>query len=230
VIGGDSAAGFRRYVDFVTKLYRWRCAASSTATSTHRSTWSAPTWSGSPLRGFPSPGAGARVVPPGRAAAAGLRLPGDVRRDVAVRGPAIYAVISYMDSVAGVWFPRGGMNAVPQAMAAAATAHGVKIRYDTRVAGWSATVSGRRPCAPSRVSGSPPTRSSSHRPSGRPPRSARPGDAAAAALPVVLAAARRLATALRRRRAPTRSTSAGPGARPSRRSSVAACRATRRCS
>ena len=47
---------------------------------------------------------------------------------------AIYAVISYMDSVAGVWFPRGGMNALPQAMAAAATAHGVKIRYDTRVA------------------------------------------------------------------------------------------------
>ncbi len=35
---------------------------------------------------------------------------------------AIYAVIAYMDSVAGVFFPKGGMHAVPQAMAAAAEA------------------------------------------------------------------------------------------------------------
>ena len=30
---------------------------------------------------------------------------------------AIYAVIAYMDSVAGVCFPRGGMHAVPRALA-----------------------------------------------------------------------------------------------------------------
>ena len=30
---------------------------------------------------------------------------------------AIYAVITYMDSIEGVWFPDGGMRAVPQAMA-----------------------------------------------------------------------------------------------------------------
>ena len=30
---------------------------------------------------------------------------------------AIYAVIAYMDSVAGVFFPRGGMHAVPRALA-----------------------------------------------------------------------------------------------------------------
>ncbi len=47
---------------------------------------------------------------------------------------AIYAVIAYMDSVAGVYFPKGGMQAVPQAMADAAAKHGVEFRYDTEVA------------------------------------------------------------------------------------------------
>jgi len=47
---------------------------------------------------------------------------------------AIYAVIAYMDSVAGVFFPKGGMHAVPQAMAAAAEKHGVEFRYSTTVA------------------------------------------------------------------------------------------------
>ena len=47
---------------------------------------------------------------------------------------AIYAVIAYMDSVAGVYFPKGGMHAVPVAMAAAAHKHGVTFRYNTEVA------------------------------------------------------------------------------------------------
>jgi phytoene desaturase len=47
---------------------------------------------------------------------------------------AIYAVIAYLDSVAGVFFPRGGMHAVPKAMAGAAEKHGVQFRYDTTVA------------------------------------------------------------------------------------------------
>jgi phytoene desaturase len=46
---------------------------------------------------------------------------------------AIYAVIAYMDSVAGVFFPKGGMHAVPRAMAAAAAKHGVEFRYSTEV-------------------------------------------------------------------------------------------------
>ena len=33
---------------------------------------------------------------------------------------AVYAVITYMDSVRGVYFPKGGMHAVPAAMAACA--------------------------------------------------------------------------------------------------------------
>ena len=46
---------------------------------------------------------------------------------------AIYAVIAYMDSVAGVFFPKGGMHAVPKAMADAAAKHGVEFRYNTEV-------------------------------------------------------------------------------------------------
>ena len=46
---------------------------------------------------------------------------------------AVYAVIAYMDSVAGVFFPVGGMHAVPRALAAAAEKHGVRIRYGTRI-------------------------------------------------------------------------------------------------
>jgi phytoene desaturase len=46
---------------------------------------------------------------------------------------AIYAVIAYMDSVNGVFFPKGGMHAVPRALAGAAEKHGVKIRYSTTV-------------------------------------------------------------------------------------------------
>jgi len=46
---------------------------------------------------------------------------------------ALYAVIAYMDSVAGVYFPAGGMHAVPTALAGAAEKHGVEIRYGTTV-------------------------------------------------------------------------------------------------
>ncbi|MGC5305842.1 phytoene desaturase family protein [Micromonospora zamorensis] len=46
---------------------------------------------------------------------------------------AIYTVIAYLDSVAGVYFPRGGIHAVSKAMAGAAEKHGVQIRYGTTV-------------------------------------------------------------------------------------------------
>jgi phytoene desaturase len=50
------------------------------------------------------------------------------------RALAIYAVITYMDCVAGVYFPAGGVHAVPRALAAAAVKHGVDVRYNTSVA------------------------------------------------------------------------------------------------
>src|SRR5262249_44592874 len=46
---------------------------------------------------------------------------------------ALYAVISYLDSVAGVYFPRGRIHPVAQAPAGAAAKHGVSVRYDTTV-------------------------------------------------------------------------------------------------
>ena len=57
---------------------------------------------------------------------------------------AIYAVITYMDCVRGVYFPDGGMHAVPVAMAAAARAHGVEFRYRTTVV--KVDVTGGRAC------------------------------------------------------------------------------------
>ena len=51
------------------------------------------------------------------------------------RALAVYAVIAYMDTVAGVYFPRGGMRAVPDALAAAAVTAGVEFRYGAAVSG-----------------------------------------------------------------------------------------------
>ncbi|TDB69799.1 phytoene desaturase family protein, partial [Micromonospora sp. KC721] len=47
---------------------------------------------------------------------------------------AIYSVIAYLDAVAGVYFPRGGIHAVARGMAGAAEKHGVQFRYGTTVA------------------------------------------------------------------------------------------------
>ncbi|MFE6710770.1 phytoene desaturase family protein [Streptomyces sp. NPDC057695] len=49
------------------------------------------------------------------------------------RALAAYGVIAYMDTVAGVYFPRGGMHAVPAAMARVAAAAGAELRYDEPV-------------------------------------------------------------------------------------------------
>ncbi len=46
---------------------------------------------------------------------------------------ALYAVITYMDSIEGVWFPDGGMHAVPAALALAAEKAGVEFRYSEQV-------------------------------------------------------------------------------------------------
>ncbi len=48
---------------------------------------------------------------------------------------ALYAVITYMDSISGVWFPEGGMHAVPVAMAAAVEKAGGTIVLGEQVTG-----------------------------------------------------------------------------------------------
>ncbi|MEU9130138.1 phytoene desaturase family protein [Kitasatospora sp. NPDC048540] len=59
------------------------------------------------------------------------------------RARALYAVISYMDTVAGVFFPHGGMHRLPQALADLAERHGVTFRYGQRVERVETTFGGR---------------------------------------------------------------------------------------
>ena len=49
------------------------------------------------------------------------------------RALAAYAVIAYMDTVAGVYFPRGGMRAIGDALAGAFTKAGGTVRYGEAV-------------------------------------------------------------------------------------------------
>ncbi|OLF18174.1 phytoene desaturase family protein [Actinophytocola xanthii] len=49
------------------------------------------------------------------------------------RALAVYGVISYMDTVAGVFFPRGGVRALPDALASAAADAGVRFEYGATV-------------------------------------------------------------------------------------------------
>jgi phytoene desaturase len=51
------------------------------------------------------------------------------------RALAAYGVIAYMDTVAGVWFPVGGMRAIGQALADAAAAAGARFCYGRTVVG-----------------------------------------------------------------------------------------------
>ncbi|WP_393053174.1 phytoene desaturase [Streptomyces sp. LN549] len=51
------------------------------------------------------------------------------------RALAAYAVIAYMDTIAGVYFPRGGMHALPKAMAGSAIEAGAEFRYGHTVTG-----------------------------------------------------------------------------------------------
>ncbi|MBK9179722.1 MAG: phytoene desaturase [Acidimicrobiales bacterium] len=46
---------------------------------------------------------------------------------------AIYCVITYMDSIEGVFVPEGGMHALPRGLAGAAGAAGAQLRYGTTV-------------------------------------------------------------------------------------------------
>ena len=49
------------------------------------------------------------------------------------RALAVYAVIAYMDTIAGVYFPKGGVRALPDGMAAAAADAGVEFVYGATV-------------------------------------------------------------------------------------------------
>lgn len=135
VIGPAEAAGYRKYVEFVSALYRYEMSD-----FIDRNIDSPVDLLTGNLARLVSIGAFRRLAPKVEQY---LRDPRTQRvfsfqSMYAGLSPydalAIYAVIAYMDSVAGVFVPKGGMNAVPQAMAAAAAAHGVKFRYGVEVA------------------------------------------------------------------------------------------------
>ena len=59
------------------------------------------------------------------------------------RALAIYAVITYMDCIAGVHYPEGGMHEVPRALAGALVDAGAEVRYDTGVTGLLTDATGK---------------------------------------------------------------------------------------
>jgi len=134
VISPEEAAGYRRYVEFVSRLYRYEMRD-----FIDRNIDSPADLLTENLAKLVAIGGFRRLAPKVRQY---LRDPRTERlfsfqSMYAGLAPqdalAIYAVIAYMDSVAGVYFPKGGMHALPRAMAAAAEKHGVEIRYSTEV-------------------------------------------------------------------------------------------------
>jgi len=134
VIGPDEAAGYGRYVDFVTKLYKYEMNDFIDRNIDSPLNLLTPN-----LARLVALGGFRRLAPK---VAQYLKDPRtqkvySFQAMYAGVSPqqalAIYAVIAYMDSVNGVFFPKGGMHAVPRALAGAATKHGVEFKYNQTV-------------------------------------------------------------------------------------------------
>jgi phytoene desaturase len=134
VIGLSEAAGYRRYVDFVSALYRFEMRDFIDRNiDTPLDLLSVNLARLAAIGGF------RRLAPKVEQYLKDPRTQRVFSFQAMYAGLspyealALYAVIAYMDSVAGVFFPVGGMHAVPQAMAAAAEKHGVELRYGAEV-------------------------------------------------------------------------------------------------
>lgn len=134
VVGGAEAAGYLRYVDWLKQLYRVEYG-DFIARNTDR-----PTDLLTPnLARLVGMGAFRRLDTKIRQFLSDPRTIRSLSFQAMYAGVspfqalAVYAVISYMDSVAGVTVPRGGMHEIPLAMAGAAAKHGVDFRYGTEV-------------------------------------------------------------------------------------------------
>ena len=135
VIGPDEAAGYLRYVDFLTELYR--AEYSDFIDRNTDRPWDLLT--GNLVRlvrmgGFRRLDAKVRQYLKDPRTVRSLSFQAMYAGVSPFKALAIYGVISYMDSVAGVSVPRGGMHEIPVAMAGAAAKHGVSFRYGTNVA------------------------------------------------------------------------------------------------
>lgn len=135
VIGPDEAAGYRRYVDFVSQLYKYEMRDFIDRNIDSPLDLITPD-----LAKLIAIGGFRKLAPKVREYLKDPRTERIYSFQAMYAGLspydalAIYAVIAYMDSVAGVYFPKGGMHALPVAMAGAAEKHGVTFRYGTIVA------------------------------------------------------------------------------------------------
>ena len=135
VIGPEEAAGYRRYVEFVTALYRYEMRDFIDRSIDNPFQLLTPD-----LARLVAVGGFRRLAPKVEQYLSDPRTQRVFSFQAMYAGLspqqalALYAVIAYMDSVAGVYFPKGGMHALPRAMAGAAEKHGVTLRYSTTVA------------------------------------------------------------------------------------------------
>lgn len=133
-VSASEAAGYREYVDFVTKLYKYEMDDFIDRNIDSPLNLLTPN-----LARLIALGGFRRLQPKVNQFLKDPRLQKVYSFQAMYAGVspqqalAIYAVIAYMDSVNGVFFPKGGMHAVPRALAAAAEKHGVKFVYGSSV-------------------------------------------------------------------------------------------------
>ena len=134
VIGPEEAAGYAKYVDFVTKLYKYEMNDFIDRNIDSPLNLLTPN-----LAKLVAIGGFRKLAPKVSQFMKDPRTQKIYSFQAMYAGVspqqalAIYAVIAYMDSVNGVFFPRGGMHAVPRALAAAAEKHGVVFKYNSTV-------------------------------------------------------------------------------------------------
>ena len=134
VIGSDEAAGYGRYVDFVTKLYKYEMNDFIDRNIDSPFNLLTPN-----LAKLIAIGGFRKLAPKVNQFLKDPRTQKVYSFQAMYAGVspqqalAIYAIIAYMDSVNGVFFPKGGMHAVPRALAGAAEKHGVTFKYNTTV-------------------------------------------------------------------------------------------------
>lgn len=134
--GAKEAAAYGRYVEFVSKLYKLQMRD-----FIDRNFDSPVDLVGTSLARLAAMGGFARLAPTLRRFFDDERLQRIFGFQALYAGLsperalAIYAVIAYMDLVEGVFYPEGGMNALPTGMEAAARSAGVKFVYDTEITG-----------------------------------------------------------------------------------------------
>ena len=133
-ISADEAAGYRRYVEFVTKLYKYEMNDFIDRNIDSPVNLLTPN-----LARLIALGGFRKLAPKVSQFLKDPRTQRVYSFQAMYAGVspqqalAIYAVIAYMDSVNGVFFPKGGMHAVPRALAGAAEKHGVTFKYNTTV-------------------------------------------------------------------------------------------------